>query len=117
MQFSVKCSTQRFGLAIATSLLSGCGMGASDRSAVCPPIAGYGVEVQERAAAEVQALPEGSAVATLLSNYAVMRDQARSCAKLIALPDGEAKPAVSATNDQASQCVSRCLCRVVASRT
>ena len=53
----------------------------SERSAaaVCPPVVGYGAELQARAAAEVEALPEGSAVAALLSDYAVMRDQARVC--------------------------------------
>jgi hypothetical protein len=29
----------------------------------------------------VETLPEGSAVAGLLSDYAVMRDQARACAR------------------------------------
>jgi hypothetical protein len=36
-----------------------------------------GLEIQ--AAAELQVLPEGSGVATLISDYAVMRDQARAC--------------------------------------
>jgi hypothetical protein len=39
----------------------------------------YHAELQARAAAEVEALPYGSAVAGLLSDYAVMRDQARGC--------------------------------------
>ena len=55
-------------------------MGGSDRPAVavCPPVGRYGAEFQDRAADEMQALSEGSAVETLLSDYAVMRDQARA---------------------------------------
>jgi hypothetical protein len=82
MTFSGKCWRRpRVVLAIATSLLGGCGTAGSDRpgSVACPPVVGYGAEVQARAAAEVDALPEGSAVAGMLSDYAVMRDQARAC--------------------------------------
>jgi hypothetical protein len=35
--------------------------------------------VQTQAAAELELLPEASAVETLLIDYAVMRDQARAC--------------------------------------
>jgi hypothetical protein len=57
-------------------------MRGSDRPsiAVCPPAVSYGAAVQAKAAEEVEALPEDSAVAGLLSDYAVMRDQARACA-------------------------------------
>jgi hypothetical protein len=63
-------------------LLGGCGTAGSDRpgSVACPPVVGYAAELQAQAAAEVGALPAGSAVAGLLSDYAVMRDQARACA-------------------------------------
>ena len=56
-------------------------MAGSDRpgSVACPPVVGYAAELQARAAAEVDALPAGSAVAGLLSDYAVMRDQVRAC--------------------------------------
>jgi hypothetical protein len=47
--------------------------------AACPPVVGYDSELQARVAADVEALPEGSAVADLLSDYAVMRDQAQAC--------------------------------------
>ena len=83
MTFSGKCSRRRrVVLAIAASLLGGCGMAGSDRltSVVCPPVVGYAAEVRARAAAEVDALPAESAVADLISDYAVMRDQARACA-------------------------------------
>jgi hypothetical protein len=46
----------------------------------CPPVADYGADLQAQAATEVESLPEGSAVAVLLSDYAVMREQARGCA-------------------------------------
>jgi hypothetical protein len=35
--------------------------------------------MQAQAAAEIEILPSGSAVEALLSDYAVMRDQARGC--------------------------------------
>jgi hypothetical protein len=55
-------------------------MGASSGGVVaCPPVVHYDDDLQEIAAAEVETLPEGSAVASLLSDYAVMRDQARAC--------------------------------------
>ena len=82
MTFSGKCwRRRRVVLAIAASLLGGCGMAGSDRptAMVCPPVVGYAAELQARASAEVDALPAGSAVAGLLSDYAVMRDQARAC--------------------------------------
>ena len=66
MTFSGKCWRRRLVvLAIATSLLGGCGTAGSDRptAVACPPVVGYGAELQARAAAEVEALPEGSAVA------------------------------------------------------
>jgi hypothetical protein len=73
---------RRVVLAIATSLLGGCGTAGSDRpdSVACPPVVGYSAELQAQAAADVDALPAGSAVTGLLSDYAVMRDQARACA-------------------------------------
>lgn len=39
----------------------------------------YSQAFQERAAEELVLLPEGSAVAEMLSDYAVMREQARAC--------------------------------------
>ena len=46
---------------------------------VCPPVVEYGREFQARAADELDLLPEGSAIAEMMSDYAVMRDQARAC--------------------------------------
>jgi hypothetical protein len=62
-------------------LQSGCGTAGSERSniVVCPPVIAYATEMQAQAAAEIEILPSGSAVEALLSDYAVMRDQARGC--------------------------------------
>jgi hypothetical protein len=35
--------------------------------------------MQDRAALEVKGLPDGAAVIVMLSDYSVMRDQARAC--------------------------------------
>ncbi|SDX04632.1 hypothetical protein SAMN04488238_10511 [Roseicitreum antarcticum] len=66
---------------IATSLLSGCATVSSDGSVpgACPPVFEYSRELQARAAEELALLPHGSAISEMLSDYAVMRDQARSC--------------------------------------
>lgn len=68
-------------LAIAASLLTGCATGSSEHRtvAVCPPVVEYSQEFQARAAEEVELLPEGSAIAEMLGDYAVMREQARAC--------------------------------------
>jgi hypothetical protein len=82
MTFSVRCWKRRLVvLAILAGLPTGCGTASSDLSAavVCPPVVEYGAGLQAAAAAEVDALPESSAVAVMLTDYAVMRDQARAC--------------------------------------
>jgi hypothetical protein len=68
-------------LAIATSFLSGCATVRSDGRAIgtCPPVVEYSREFQARAAEELALLPEGSVIAEMLADYAVMREQARSC--------------------------------------
>jgi hypothetical protein len=67
-------------LAIATSLLTACATGGSEPRivTVCPPVVEYSREFQTRAAEELGMLPDGSAIAEMLSDYAVMREQARS---------------------------------------
>jgi len=45
----------------------------------CPPVVEYSREFQARAAEELVLLPEDSAVAEMLADYAVMREQARAC--------------------------------------
>ena len=72
---------QLAALAIATSLLSGCATGASDVGGLeaIPPVVEYSRDFQARAADELNLLPEASAIAEMIADYSVMRDQARSC--------------------------------------
>jgi hypothetical protein len=84
MKFNVECSKPRLAaLVIVTSLLSACGAVSSERAVgVCPPVVEYEVGFQARAATEVRALPDGSAIVEMLSDYVVMREQARVCRNL-----------------------------------
>jgi hypothetical protein len=59
--------------------LSACAMGGSDGQAPCPPVVQYSGTDQTRAAAEIEALSESAVVVAMLSDYAVLRDQARAC--------------------------------------
>jgi len=72
---------QLAALVFATSLLSGGATGAFDGGGpwACPPVVEYSREVQALAAEELALLPEGSGIEEMLSNYTVMRDQARAC--------------------------------------
>ena len=82
---NARCWKQQLAaLAIVTSLLSGCvTVGSEPRIAtVCPPVVEYSRNFQARAAEELALLPEGSAVAEMLADYAVMREQARACSIL-----------------------------------
>jgi len=82
MMSNAGCWKRRLAvLAITTSLLSGCATVRSEdgRLATCPPVVEYGREFQAQAAEELALLPQGSAVAEMLSDYAVMREQARVC--------------------------------------
>ncbi len=54
-------------------------MGGSDAQAPCPPVVDYTAADQARAAHEIEALPEGAVIVRMLSDYAVLRDQARAC--------------------------------------
>ena len=64
---------------VAMLWLTGCGMDGSNAGALCPPVVPYSAADQARAAAEVATLPEGAVVIRMLSDYAVLRDQARAC--------------------------------------
>ena len=59
--------------------LTGCAMGSSETRAPCSPVVEYSAADQARAADEVEALPEGAVIVRMLSDYAVLRDQARAC--------------------------------------
>ncbi len=82
MKFSAGCWRRRLAvLAIVTSWLTGCTTEGFEANglAACPPVVEYTPEFQARAAEELTSLPDGSAIAEMLSDYAVMRDQARAC--------------------------------------
>nr|WP_234219804.1 hypothetical protein [Ruegeria pomeroyi] len=81
MTSSDGCSRRwRVGLVLVVSLLSGCVAGGFDSEGygVCPPVVEYSREEQERAAEELDRLPEGAVIVEMLSDYAVMREQARA---------------------------------------
>ncbi len=81
MQFIAGCWRRRLAtLAIATSWLAACATGGSEPPlAVCPPVVEYSPEFQARAADELTLLPGEPAIMMMLSDYAVMREQARAC--------------------------------------
>ena len=64
-----------------TISLTGCATGDSEPRVVtiCPPVVEYSREFQGRAAEELGMLPDGSAIAEMLADFSVMRDQARAC--------------------------------------
>lgn len=64
---------------IGLSLLAGCATVASSPIGSCPPVAEYPQETLNRAADELELLPDGSAIETLLSGYNVLREQVRAC--------------------------------------
>lgn len=63
-------------LAIALTALAAC---APAISSSCPPLVEYDHATRDRAADELELLPEGSAIERLLDDYAVLRDQVRAC--------------------------------------
>jgi hypothetical protein len=81
MKSNAKCWTPPAAAPlIGMLLLSACAMGGSNRiGQVCPPVVEYSTADQVRAADEVEALPEGAVIVRMLSEYAVLRDQARAC--------------------------------------
>ena len=81
MRFIAGCWRPRLaGLMIGTNWLAGCATGVFEAPvAVCPPIVEYNPEFQVRAADELVLLPEESAIAEMLRDYAVIRGQARAC--------------------------------------
>ena len=59
--------------------LSACATARFDGRTPCPPVVEYSAADLVRAAEKVEALPEGSVVVRMLSDYTVLRDQARAC--------------------------------------
>lgn len=64
---------------IATLWLAACGMAGFEGQAPCPPVVEYSPAEQTRAAAEIETLSEGTVLVGMLSDYAVLRDQTRTC--------------------------------------
>lgn len=64
---------------IAMLWLSGCATDGSNGPSSCPPVVDYSAAEQTRAAAEVATLPERAVVVRMLSDFAVLRDQAQAC--------------------------------------
>mgnify|MGYP001758017549 CR=1 FL=1 len=63
---------------IAMTLLGACATGGSEHGA-CPPVVAYSVEDQQRMAAEVHALPQGSVIFGTMADYHVLRQQVQAC--------------------------------------
>ena len=59
--------------------LSACAMAGSETHSPCPPVVVYTAIEQARAADDVEALPNSSVILRMLSDYAVLREQARVC--------------------------------------
>lgn len=82
MTSNARCSMRQLAvLVIAAISLTACATATSEphMATVCPPVVEYSRDFQARAADELDLLPEGSALAEMLSDYSVMRDQARAC--------------------------------------
>ena len=63
-------------------LLTACaGAGSDNLPGACPPVVEYTRAEQARVVEELPALPEGALIETWLADYAVLRDQARACAR------------------------------------
>lgn len=82
MRSNAACWRQRLAaLTIVASLLTSCATAGSEPRVVtvCPSIVKYSREFRARAADDLALLPETSAIVEMLGDYAVMREQARSC--------------------------------------
>ncbi len=66
-------------LLIGTLWLNGCATAGSEAAIACPPVVTYSRADQTRAVDEIAALPDGAMILRMLSDYAVLRDQARAC--------------------------------------
>jgi len=86
MSYNVECwMWPAVALAVVMTLLSGCArVGFESPPTACPPVVEYGRTEQARVAEEVAALPEGAVIVSWLTDYAVLRDQARACRSTLA---------------------------------
>lgn len=65
--------------AVMSLFTAGAGVGFEAASGPCPQIVEYSRVEQARVAEEVAALTEGLVISDWLTDYAVLRDQMRSC--------------------------------------
>ena len=80
MRSTVRCLKLPAAVLLIGALwLSGCARVGSEAGVPCPPVVEYSATVQARAADEVEALADGAVIVRMLSDYAVMREQARAC--------------------------------------
>lgn len=80
MKSNAKCWTPpAAALLIVMLLLSAYAMGGSEARAPCPPIVEYTTADRVRAADGVEVLADGAVIVRMLSDYTVLRDQARAC--------------------------------------
>ncbi|WP_375697990.1 hypothetical protein [Pseudophaeobacter sp. TrK17] len=63
------------------SWLTGCATAGFEADGVvaCPPVVECSTEFKMRAVEELAMLPDGSVIVEMMGDYAVMRDQVRSC--------------------------------------
>lgn len=64
------------GLALLTTLLTGCNAATSD---ACPVEVQYSAAFMTLLAMELKALPKGAALGTAMADYGRLRDQTRAC--------------------------------------
>ena len=83
MPSSARCWTlPRASLAVAMIFLTACaGVSSDTPPGACPPVVDYSRAEQLRVAEEVAALHEGALILDWLADYAVLREQARACAR------------------------------------
>lgn len=83
MKSNAGCWTRRLAvLVIATIFLTACAaVGFDAPPSACPPVVGYSRAEQARVAEVVASMPEGALIVAWLADYAVLRDQARACAR------------------------------------
>lgn len=81
MKSNAKCWTPpATALLIAMLWLSGCATDGSDRPGqLSPPVVEFSVADRAQAADNVETISKASIVVRMLSDYAVLREQARAC--------------------------------------
>lgn len=83
MPSSARCSgRQAAALTIVMLWLVGCARVGSEGAAFCPPVVEYSAADQNRAAVEAEALEADAIVVRMLSDYAVLREQAPLCSRV-----------------------------------